>query len=309
VVLGHNVTALAVRVVRRVVNVRITGLAAEMTYYTVLSLVPLVTGLGAGLGLLERVVGSATIEDLELGLIAAVEGVFSDEVVSDVVAPLIQDLLRQERAGVAIGGLLLSVWLASRVFRAAIRALDDTYEVAERRTFVQQWVLSLGFTAAAVVVVILSLSFLVIGPLLGGGAAIADWFGLGPAFEWVWGIGRWPALAAVSIGFLTWLYRAGPNVDNTWRQCLPGAVVSTVLLIAVAVGFRWYLQLAGPQAPDVEGGDQAVLIAAQLMGALAVALLFVWLSNIVVLLGGVVNAEWAHDRPVSAGAKGEEPSR
>jgi membrane protein len=308
-VLGHNPAALVVRSARRFVDVRVTGLAAEMTYYTILSLLPLLTGLGAGLGILERIVGTDTVQDLEEAVIDGIAGILSADLVDDVAAPLVEELLRQERAGVAISGLVLSVWLASRVFRAAIRALDDAYEVAERRTLVQQWMLSLAFTAGAFVMVTVVLTLLVVGPLLGGGRAIAEDVGAGAAFEWFWSIGRWPAVGLVSVAFLTWLYRAGPNVDNTWRSCLPGALVATSGVVAVAVGFRAYVQLAGPQTPEVGTGDQAVAVAAQLVGVLAATLLFVWLSNVVLLVGGVVNAEWARtaaDPPDPEAAAGEE---
>ncbi|MGK2950508.1 MAG: YihY/virulence factor BrkB family protein [Acidimicrobiales bacterium] len=291
---GRNLSLVAIRVARRFIDTRVTGLAAEMTYYTVLSIVPLLTGLGASLGLLGRLVGPESVRDIEAAIIRGVESVLSDELIDDVVAPLIQELLRQERTGIAIGGLLLSIWLASRVFRAAIRALDDAYDVEDRRTFVQQWTLALGFTGGAVVLATVSLALVVIGPLLGGGQQIAEWIGAGQAFEVVWAVGRWPLLALVSVGFLTWLYGAGPNVDNGWRTCLPGALVASLALVLVAGAFRTYLDVLGPERPDVAAGDEAVQLAGQLLGVLAATLVFVWLSNITILLGGVFNAEWSH---------------
>lgn len=290
---GRNLAVLVVRTVRRFVDVRITGLAAEMTYYVVLSLLPLLTAIGAGLGLLERFLGSEVVEDLQRAMVSSVEAVFTEDLMADVVTPTIETLLREERAGLAIGGLLVSIVVASRVFRAAIRALDDAYDVPERRNIVQQWLLSLGFMAGAVVVVTVSLALVVVGPLLGGGQQIAEWLGVGDAFRWAWSIGRWAVVAAVSVGFLMWLYRSGPNVENRWRGCLPGALVATVGLIAVAVGFQAYLGVTGPTVPDVDAGDQGVLLTLQLLGILAATLLFVWLSNITVLLGGVINAEWS----------------
>lgn len=296
---GRNLAVLGLRTMRRFVDVRVTGLAAEMTYYVVLSLLPLVTAIGAGLGLLERFFGTSVARDLEDAVIRSVETVFTEELMADVVTPTIETLIREERAGLAIGSLLVSIFVASRVFRAAIRALDDAYDVPERRTLVQQWMLSLTFMAGAVVVVTVSLALMVIGPLLGGGQQVADWVGLGDAFRWAWSIGRWPVVAGVTVGFLIWLYRLGPNVENRWRQCLPGALVATVGLLLVATGFQAYLALAGPGSPDVDAGDQGVLVALQLLGILAATLLFVWLSNISVLLGGVVNAEWSRGTPIS----------
>lgn len=289
---GRNPAAVALHVVRRFVDVRVTGLAAEMTYYTLLSLVPLTTALGAGLGALEGLVGAERVTEIEEALVDGVEALLSEELSADVAAPLVRELLREQRTGVAIGGLLVALWLAGRVFRAAIRALDDAYEVEERRTLLQQWVLSLAFLLGGIVVGILSLAMFVIGPLLGGGRRVAEWAGFGGAFEVLWDLGRWPLVAVVGVTFLTLLYLHGPNVENTWRECVPGAVLATGALVLVTVGFQVYLAAAGPRAPEVDAPDQAVQVAAALVGTLAATLLFVWLSNMCVLLGGVVNAEW-----------------
>lgn len=290
---GRNVALLGVRTIRRCIDVRVTGLAAEMTYYALLSAVPLLSAIGASLGLLRHVLGTEQILSLEDAIVSGVRELLSPEVSEDIVVPLVQDLLAQERAGVAIGGLLLSLWLAGRIFRAAIRALDDAYAVAERRSLPQQWGLSLGFALGAVVTITVVLGLAVIGPLLGGARWLAGETGTGGAFDALWTIGRWPVVFLVVIAFLAWLYRSGPNVDNTWRQCLPGAALASVTLILVATGFRLYLQLAGPGGPEVDTADEAVVAAGQLIGAILAGVLLVWLSSIAVLLGGVTNAELA----------------
>ena len=289
---GRNPAHLVIRVVQRCVAVRITGLAAEMTYFAALSVLLLVTALGASLGLLERFTSPEQVDEMRRTAVDAVGAVLSDELTRDVVSPLLVELLRQENVGVALSGLGVALWLASRVFRAAIRALDDAYGVRERRTLLRQYGLSLGFSLGAVVVLTVLLSMVVVGPLLGGGQALADRVGAGPVFEWSWTLGRWPFAVLVGVAWLTWLYRAGPNVANSWRSALPGAVVATTALILLTVGFRIYLDVAGPQGPEVRDGPDAVLIVGQFLGVALACLLYAWLASIAVLLGGVVNAEW-----------------
>ena len=291
-VLGRNPAHLVVRITQRVVAVRVTGLAAEMTYFAALSVLPLVTALGASLGLLERFTSADQVAEMRRTAVDAVGVVLSDELTRDVVSPLLTELLQQENFGVALSGLGVAFWLASRVFRAAIRALDDTYGVQQRRSLLQQYALSLGFSLGAVVALTVLLSMVVVGPLLGGGQALADRVGAGSVFAWVWTLGRWPLVVLVGVAWLTWLYRSGPNVDNTWRSALPGAVVATTAIIVLTLGFRFYLDVAGPQGPDVRDGPDAVLIVAQFLGVALACLLYAWLVSIAVLIGGVVNAEW-----------------
>lgn len=292
-----NLLAVAVRSVGRAADVRVTGLAAEMTYYALISLVPLLTALGASLGFLERVVGQESVARIEDTLVDAVSTVFAEQVAADVLAPLIEGLLREERTGVAVGSVLVALWLASRMFRAVIRALDDAYRVPERRNVLGQYVLGIALALGAVLTLVAVLALVVIGPLLGDGREIADRFGLGTVFEVAWSVARWPMLAAVTATYLTILYRYGPNVHTTWQRCLPGAVAGTVGLVLVAFAFSAYLHVAGPDAPGVENApSEAVTGAAQAIGLVLAGVVWLWLSSIVILAGGVLNAELAEER-------------
>ncbi|WP_454083550.1 YihY/virulence factor BrkB family protein [Georgenia sp. Marseille-Q6866] len=299
---GTNLLAVAVGSWTRAIDVRVTGLAAEMTYYGLISLVPLLTALGASLGFLERLVGAEAVTRIEESLVDAVSTVFAEQVASDVLAPLIEGLLREERAGVAVGSVLVALWLASRMFRAAIRALDDAYRVPERRGLVGQYALGIALALGAVITLLVILALVVIGPLLGDGQEIADQLGLGAFFQVSWSVLRWPALAVVTTTYLTIVYRYGPNITTTWRRCLPGAAVGTVGLVLVSVGFSAYLRLAGPGAPggeNVEGA--AVTAAAQTIGLVLAGVVWLWLSSIVTLAGGVVNAELARAQRTGGG--------
>jgi membrane protein len=267
------------------------GLAAEMTYYALLSIFPLTAALGASLGFLERLIGSEDVEQVENMIIATLSTIFSAELTDDLVAPMIQGLLQQERAGFAVGGLLISLFLASRVFRSAIDTLDAAYRVEERRGTIALWSVGFLFSVGAILTAIALLSMVVVGPLLGGGRAIAEALRLGLVFELGWTILRMPTVFLIAAAFLTVLYRTGPNVRNTWRQAYPGAVFGVVALLLVAIGFRLYLGVVGTSAPGFEGAEEAVNIAAQSIGALLAALLWLWLSAMAILAGGVFNAE------------------
>lgn len=307
---GVNLPYLAVRTVRRCGDVRVTGLAAEMTYYALISLLPLASALGAALGFVERVVGRAEADRLEEAIVETVGGVFDEDVATDVVIPIVEGTLRQERAGLAIGSIVIAVWLASRMFRAAIRALDDAYQVRERRTFLQQVLLGVGLSFAAIVTVLVLVSLIVIGPLFGSGREVAEAAEIGALFDDTWNVLRWPVAAVVCIAFLVALYRFGPNTTTTWRQCWPGAVFGTLGLIVAAWGFQVYLRVAGPRTPQFDDSTMAVDIATQVLGSVLAGVLWVWLSSIVVLAGGVLNAEITRIRERSnTPDDGESPVR
>jgi membrane protein len=288
---GISMSRLAVRVVESFMEVRAMGLAAEMTYYALLSLFPLIGALGASLGFIERLVGPEQALEMEAFIIGSLDLVFSAEATADVVAPLVAGLIREERAGFAVGSFLVTMFLSSRIFRSAIDTLDSAYNVEERRSFLALWGLGLLFSVCAILAAAILIAMVVVGPLLGGGRAIAEWLRLGAAFEWAWAIARWPVVFAAATAFLSLLYRFGPNARCTWRESLPGAIVGMFLLVLVATGFRVYIGATGLQSPVITDADDAVLLALQGFGALMAVLLWIWLSAMVVLTGGVVNAE------------------
>ncbi|WP_432489287.1 YihY/virulence factor BrkB family protein [Kineococcus sp. SYSU DK018] len=289
---GRNPALVAVRAAHRAVEVRVPGLAAEIAYYLLVSLLPLVTMLGASLGLLREFLGQGVVQQMEERLTDAVEAALSPQLAGDVAVPFVEQLLREEQVGVALTSVAVALWLGSRVFRAAVRTLGDAYRTEERRGVLRLWGLSLVFTLAAVVVTTAFLALAVVGPLLGGGQALADALGAGGTFRRAWELGRWPVLGALVTAFLAWLYQVGQNADTRWRDALPGAALATAGLALLAVGFRFYVEVAGPGVPDVDGGDAAVRAVGQFLGTALAAALLGWLAAVVVLLGGVFNAEW-----------------
>lgn len=308
---GWDVAPMLVRAVLRAGDVRVPGLAAEMTYYALISLVPIATPLGASLGYLRPLLGDDQVQEIRTSVVDGLATVFAQQVAGDVLAPLVDGLLDEQRGGFAVGALLVTLYLASRVFRAAVRALDDAYRVESRRAVVAQYLLGFAFTIGALVLMVTVLLLVVVGPVLGG-EELARSLGLGGAFEAAWAVLRWPVVLALSMAFLTLLYRYAPNVRTTWRECLPGAVVGTAGVLLVSSGYMLYIRVAVPDVPGAEPGSAAVVqAAAQMLGLVLAGALWLWLCSMAVLAGGVVDAEVDAARAARAGtstrrARGDE---
>jgi membrane protein len=286
-----NPFLVVVRASRRFSSVRVPGLSAEMSYYALISLIPFLIAVGASFGMLERVIGAAQIHEVENTVVRGLQQVFSPELTADVLEPLVRSLLEQERTGVALLSLLVTFFLASAVFRAMIRALDDAYQVPERRRGIYLWMMAYLFALGSIVVLTSVLSLIVVGPLMGGGARLASVVGLGRAFEVLWALGRWPVVFAIAVAYFGWVFRVAPNVENGWRHSLPGAVVSTVAIIVISAGLRVYLDALGPRAPTVAPDEEALAIVSQTIGTLLAVILWLWLIGMAVISGGLINAE------------------
>ncbi len=289
---GRNPFLLATSVVRRFSEVRATGLAAEMAYFLVLSLLPLVTAIGAGIGLLGAVLPAEKLAAVRGGAAAVVELVLGRQLAGQVAVPLLDDLLTERQPTLAVVGAVVALLLGSRVFRSALGALGEAVQIPERRGFWRLWGWALLLTLLAVVTVTAVLSLVVVGPLFGGGEAIAELVGAGSLVSWTWSLGRWPVAVAIAGAVLALLYRLGQR-EQGWRRVLPGAAMATVALLVLTSGFRLYLAVAPPGGVQVGALDEAASTAGLFVVTALAVMLYAWLSSLVILGGGIVNVEWA----------------
>ena len=295
-VFGHNPWQLGAHVLHTALRHRVTGPAAEMSFFAMLTLVPLTVAVGAALGQIQRFVGPEKIARGQDAAISLVRVVISPRLTDGVVDPFVRAQLNQQKGGAAIGGLLLTWWLAGRLFAATSRALDTAYHVRHQRLSVSQRLIALGFAFGSVVVVVLTLGIMVDAPFLDEQRDLALEFGVSQALVTAWYLGRWPVVLLVLVAFLLCLYRFAPSVRHAWRHLLPGAALGVLLWILAAVAFRIYLALGSGAPTGVVVNDARVVIIGQAVGAVVATVLWTYFSSVAILVGNELNAELARLR-------------
>jgi membrane protein len=295
-VFGFNPWQLGVHLLRTAPRHRVTGPAAEMSFFAMLTLVPLTVAVGAALGLIQRFVGPEKIARGQDAAISVVRLVISPRITDGVVEPFVRAQLTQQRGGAAIGGLLLTWWLAGRLFAATSRALDTAYHIRHQRLSMTQRLIALGFAFVSVVVVVLTLGIMVDAPFLDERRDLALQFGVSRAVVAVWYVGRWPVVLLVLVGFLLCLYRFAPSVSHAWRHLVPGAILGVLLWIAAAIGFRIYLAFGSGAPTGVVVNDERVVIIGRAVGAVVATVLWTYFSSVAILVGNELNAELARLR-------------
>jgi membrane protein len=297
-ILGYNPWHLAAHVVRASLRHRVTGPAAEMSFFAMLTLVPLTVAVGAALGQIQRFVGPEKIARGQDAAISVVRVVISPRLTDGVIDPFIRAQLSQQRGGAAIGGLLLTWWLAGRLFAATSRALDAAYHDRHQRLSVAQRLIALGFAFVSVVIVVLTLGILVDAPFMDEDVAVQ--IGVSRALVGVWYVGRWPVVLLVLGAFLLCLYRFAPSVKHAWRHLLPGAALGVFGWIVAAVGFRIYLALGSGAPTGVVVNNAQVVLIGRAVGAVVATVLWTYFSSIAILVGNELNAELARLRALGA---------
>ncbi|ONI80559.1 ribonuclease [Saccharothrix sp. ALI-22-I] len=266
----------------------LTDWAAALTYYAVLSLFPGLLLLTALLGLLGPSATQTIVDSLD---------VLGPGEAKDTIAGAIENLQKSEASGLfAIVGLVAALWSASGYVGAFMRASNSIYDVEEGRPIWKVIPLRLALTIG--VVVLLALTAL--GVTLTGG--VAEWLGnligLGPTFVTVWDIAKWPVLfllASLAIGLLFW---ASPNVRQpSFLWITPGGLVTVLVWVAASFGFAFYVANFGSYNKTY--GSLAGVI---------IFLVWLWISNLALLLGAELDAELERGRRIEAGQPaGQDP--
>jgi membrane protein len=260
---------------------RVSGLAAEVAFFGLLSVFPMLLALASALGSLERLVGREVARQAEEEILRAVRTVLGGDRGGDVVAA-VEDLFAGTDGGVVTVGAVVAVWAASRGVAAVMRALDLVYDVEERRSYVAQRLVAVGLALGSAVVGAAMLGVIVLGPLLGTGREVADVLGVGEPFITMWDLLRWPTAILVLLAWAATVFHLAPNRRARWRREVPGAILSAVAWALASVGLRAYLEVAGA-GNEVLGA----------LGGSVVVIMWLYLLAIGLLVGGELNAELA----------------
>jgi membrane protein len=280
----------AVAVLRASGRHRLNGHAAEISFFALIALIPATVTVGAALQLLAHFFGSQVLDRGQQGATDAIRVLIGPKLSDSVVTPYVRAQMTEQHRGVAIGGLILTWWLVSHLFKATSHALDAAYRVSTHRPNVVRRLIALVHVVVAVAVVTVALAVLAVG-LQGNESGINRLLDRVPALNLAWEILRWPLLFVIMVGILVGLYRYSPNVQHRWRQCVPGAVVGVLLWIGAAVAFRAYLALGAGAPTGVAATDPEIKLIGQAVGASIGTGVWIYFSSLAVLIGAEVNAE------------------
>ncbi|TYK44976.1 YihY/virulence factor BrkB family protein [Actinomadura decatromicini] len=254
--------------------------AAALTYYSVLSIFPAMLVVVSLVGLAGRSVTADLIDSA--GKIAP--GSVKQVLVSSI------DQLQGNRAGaglVALIGLGAAIWSASGYVGAFMRAANVVYDVPEKRPFWKTVPLRVALTLVSLVLLSASVIAVVVsGPLA---REAGDLLGLGSQAVTAWNIAKWPVLLLIVAFLFSLLYWAAPSTRHRFRWVTPGGILAILLWLAASGLFALYV--SGFSSYNKTYGSLAGII---------VFLIWLWITNLAILLGAELNAE-LEDRAAERG--------
>lgn len=268
---------------------RLLAVAAGVVFYGLLALFPAITALVSLYGLFAN---ASTINDH----LSSLGGILPSSAV-DIVHEQINRLTSKDDIKLGFGfivGLGVALWSANAGMKAIIDALNVVYEEKEKRGFIKLNLVSLAFTLAAIVSMLLALSAVVVLPL------VLSPLGLSSITDALFRASRWPLLLALVIVGLALIYRFAPSRrEPRWQWLTVGSIFAAAAWLGSSALLSWYL--ANFAHYDTAYGS---------LGAGIGLMMWMWVSNIVILFGAQLNSEIEHqtakdstvelDRPLGA---------
>jgi membrane protein len=267
----------------------LTDWAAALTYYGVLALFPALIALVAIVGLVaDPAATTRAITEMvtNLGPSSAADALSG---------PIESITSNRTGAGLAlILGLAVALWSASGYVGGFMRASNVIFETPEGRPVWKLRPLQLLVTLITILLVaIVALSLVLTGPIV---SAVAEPLGLSSTAVMLWDYGKWPVLLAIVLVIITLLYYATPNVKlRGFRWVAPGALFALVIWLLASTAFAFYVANFGSY--DKTYGT---------LGGVVVFLVWLWITNVAMLLGAELNAERERNAEVREGIPGAE---
>lgn len=275
--------------VREFMDDQCTDLAAALTYYAVLAAAPALLALVSILGLVGD--GEKAVDSV----LTSVEGVVPSTTLS-MIEPLVEQAANTDKAGWAlVVGVVLALWSASGYVGAFSRSMNRIYEVDEGRPIWKLRPVMLGVTVVVVVLAALVVASLVLsGPIA---RQVGELVGLGDTAIAVWQVAKWPVAILLVVVLVALLYHLTPNVKQPkFRWVSPGALLAILVWALASAAFGLYLG-SGLSSYGATYGTLAGVI---------IFLLWLWITNLALLLGAELDAEVERSRELQGGIAAEE---
>jgi membrane protein len=268
------------------------GRAAQLSYYFLLALFPLLL-------FLISLIGSFAGEDSELraSLFRYLSAVVPGEAL-DLVSTTVTDVTKGSGGGKLSFGILAALWAASNGLGAISEALNIAYDVKEERPWWKSRLVAIGLTVALAVLIIAALVLILYGHNIA--ETVAGKFGLGEVFEVSWKVLQWPVILAFVLLAFALIYYFAPDLkEHAWTFVTPGSLIGVVLWLVVSFAFRTYLYFFNSYSATYGS-----------LGAVIILMLWFYLTGAAILIGGEVNSEIEHALALSgepdAKEKGEK---
>ncbi|UTH15749.1 YihY/virulence factor BrkB family protein [Macrococcus epidermidis] len=252
------------------------GLSAQLAYYFLLSLFPML------IFLLTLIPLFNVSPDTITNMIAKNAPGETSKMITEVVT----DVMKNANGGLLSFGLIAALWSASNGMTALMNAFNVSYEVEDARNPIVAKLLSVLFTLVMVVVFGIALALPVFGEQIGN--YLFGQFGLESQFKWVFSLIKVVLPLIITFIVFVTLYAIAPNVKLKFKSVIPGALFATIAWIGASFLFGYYVSNFGNYSKTYGS-----------IGGVIVLMLWLYLTGFIIIIGAQINAI-IHEKKLSS---------
>lgn len=262
-----NLIIMSRQLFKRMDDVDVFGLAAQLAYFFLLSLFPFLLFLLNLIGYLPINVES----------VMEIMDVYAPDEIMTLIESNLDQLLSQANGGLLSIGIIGTLWAASNAINGIMKAFNRAYDIDEDRSFLATRLIAIVLTIAMVLVIIISLLLPVFGQIIG--EYIFSFIGLSDSFLQLWGTLRWVLSSVIFFIVLLFLYKLAPNKHIYFRETIWGTIIGTIAWQIVSYGFSFYVSTFANYS--VKYGS---------LGAIIIMMIWFYLLGAIIILGGIINS-------------------
>ncbi|MCR2822080.1 YihY/virulence factor BrkB family protein [Lederbergia panacisoli] len=253
--------------IRKIMDNDVAGMAAQLAYFFLLSLFPL----------LFFVVTLLPFTPLtQHDIFNLIKDIAPSETIA-MIERTLNEVMQNRSGGLLTVGIIGTLWSASNGMNALMKSLNRAYEVKEKRPFLVARSLAIVFTFAMIFVFILALLLPVFGKQIG--IFLFSTFGYSDVFLNIWGVIRWALSPVILFIVFLAIYYLAPSIKIKCITAVPGAIFSSIGWIIVSLGFSFYVSNFGNYTSTYGS-----------IGGIIVLMLWFYITAIIIMVGGEINA-------------------
>jgi membrane protein len=245
----------------------VTGLAAQIAYYFLLSLFPL----------LIFIVTLLPYLPVEQGDILGLVRDFAPGETMSMIEGTLQDVMSNRNSGLLSVSIIATIWSASNGMNAIVKSLNRAYDVEETRSFIAARLMSILLTFAMILVFVVALLLPVFGKQIG--LLLFSQFGFSEQFLTIWNGIRWAISPIILFIIFVGLYYFAPSKRIKCLSAFPGAIFATLGWVLASLAFSYYVGSFGNYSATYGS-----------IGGIIVLMIWFYLTGIIIMIGGEINA-------------------
>jgi membrane protein len=285
---GIDLMATAKATVKKFIDSDLQGMAAEIVYHLLFSIVPLLIFLTSLSGMIGRRIGTGHVINEVTGWLRTDANLPSSTV--DVVLTPIEQVLENQTGGLLSIGAVLALWGGKNAFTALMKGLNVAYGVEETRPWWKTWGIAIGLTIALGLAATAASVFFVASTA--AGEQVASTLNVTDTWATVWEWARLPLIAVLLCIIVSFLYWVGPDRHKRYEVITIGSIFTVVLWAAATLGLGLYFQYMG-----------GYVVAYGVLGGLLGFLFWLFLMSLILLFGGQLNSVLNQQRQAVAQAE------